>query len=210
MPKLYFRYGVMNASKTADLLMTAHNFNAKGKAVLVLKSAVDTRSPLIQSRTGMSRHPDVVVHENTNLISFLSSSLDGPMRVKAIFVDEVQFLTPPQIDQLREISCRVNVFCYGLRTDFRCTLFPASSRLLEVADSIKELRACCEYCDRKAVVNAKFLNDTVVRDGAETIDIGGEEKYKSMCWQCWNISSYFPSLTLFTESFSTNHDLHSD
>jgi len=93
-------------------------------------------------------------------------------------------------------------------------LFPASSRLLEVADSIKELRACCEFCDRKAIVNAKFLNDTIVRDGTETIDIGGGEKEKSKCWQGWNnpgnISSYFSSLTLFMESFSPTHDLHLD
>lgn len=196
---LYFRYGVMNASKTADLLMTAHNLNSKGKAVLVVKSALDTRSSFLESRTGMFRAADIVANPTTDL-SFLSST--SPTPVSAIFVDEVQFFTRDQINQLRDVANAVDVFCYGLRTDYRCLLFPASLRLFEVADVVKELHSSCELCDRTATVNAKFANDIVVRDGSPQFDVGGEEKYKSLCWSCWSLSPYFPTLTALRESRS--------
>ena len=214
MPKLYFRHGVMSASKTADLLMQAYNMNVKGKAVLVLKPSVDTRSTQLLSRVGISRHCDIIVRPDTNLLLLINTTTapgattqpnnhneaDGgpqPVLLSAIFVDEVQFLEPCQIDQLRQLARQVNVFCYGLRTDYRCRLFPASARLMELADTIEELSASCEFCEQKAIVNAKFINDIVQRDGNDTVDIGGEDKYISMCWSCWNLTGAFESLTAF-------------
>lgn len=233
MPELYFRHGVMSASKTADLLMRAYNMNVKGKAVLVMKPSVDTRNSQIVSRVGISRHCDILITPRTNLLSLLhvlvepslvpteggeavvedtwvtaelrrKMSRHSKVRPSAIFVDEVQFLAVEQVEQLRRLSRYVDVFCYGLRTDYRCRFFPASLRLMELADAIEEISSSCQFCEEKAIVNAKFIDGVIQRDGSDVVDIGGEDKYMSMCWSCWDLSSAFANVEAFKTILTRN------
>ena len=188
MTKLHFRYGTMNSSKTANLLMTAHNYIVQGRKVLLIKPECDTRwdDNLITSRVGCSMEVGLILSPDiTNISSFLPD-------ISCILVDEAQFLSPDNVNMLRGISMTIPVICWGLRTDFTSKLFPGSKRLMEVADSIQEVKTICVSCERKAIVNAKFLrepgNDTkhIIREGGESqIELGSEEKYQPMCWQCW-------------------------
>ena len=130
MPKLNFRYGVMNSAKTAELLMMVHNMESKGKAVVVIKPGVDTRNACIQSRLGMTRVPDIVALEDSDVHAIVMLMMAVSPNVSAVFVDEAQFLTAAHVEQLRELSIEVNVFCYGLRTDYRGVLFAGSKRLI--------------------------------------------------------------------------------
>ena len=198
MPKLSFRYGVMNSAKTAELLMMVHNMESKGKSVLVIKPGVDTRDTRIQSRLGMTRIPDVVALEDTNLRTIMPDWHN----ISAIFVDEAQFLTSAHVDQLRELAMEVNVFCYGLRTDYRGVLFQGSKRLMELADTVEEVRSPCKFCESKAIITAKFQDDHIIRDGTSAVDVGAEEKYMAMCWKCWHCSGQFETISMF-EAFMT-------
>ena len=183
--KLYFRYGTMNASKSANLLMIAHNYETQNKKVLILKPEIDTRSSnKVSSRVGIEREADLLINESTNL-----SDLDLT-EVYCILVDESQFLLSKHVDELRALTKFTPVICYGLKTDYRTKLFPGSKRLLELADSIEEIKTICVVCNKKSIINAKFqvqnTKKTIIRDGSELPDIGAEEKYQSMCWWCWN------------------------
>ena len=198
MPKLSFRYGVMNSAKTAELLMMVHNMESKGKSVLVIKPGVDTRDTRIQSRLGMTRIPDVFAFEDTNLRTIMPDWHN----ISAIFVDEAQFLTSAHVDELRELAMAVNVFCYGLRTDYRGVLFPGSKRLMELADTVEEVRSPCKFCESKAIITAKFQDDRIIRDGNGAVDVGAEEKYMAMCWKCWHCSEQFETISAF-EAFMT-------
>ena len=188
MTKLHFRYGTMNSSKTANLLMTAHNYIAQGRKVLLIKPQCDTRwgDNLIKSRVGCSMETNLILApEVTNISAFLND-------VSCILVDEAQFLSRDNVNMLRGISMTIPVICWGLRTDFTTKLFSGSQRLMEVADSIQEVKTICVGCERKAVVNAKFFRDPedgskmIIREGGGSqIELGAEEKYQPMCWQCW-------------------------
>ena len=184
MPKLYFRYGTMGASKSANLIMTATNYQSIGRKVGIIKPSTDTRtSDTVSSRTGMSIPVDVLVDE----IDDIPVNLEW----NAILVDECQFLQPFQIDQLREISKKIPVLCYGLRTDYTSHVFPGSLRLLELADSIEEIKMLCACCDSKAVFNAMYKTNldgsfTVNRTGSSSPVIGGEELFKALCWNCYD------------------------
>lgn len=187
MPKLYFRYGTMNSSKTANLLMVAHNYKSQGKKVVLVKPDIDTRTNVnvIASRAGMSMFADVVATPETELIN-----IHEIYNSDCVLVDECQFLTPKQIEQLREISLLVPVICYGLRSDYKTYLFPGSKRLMELADNIEEVKMICIECGKKSLINAKFsLNERgekiIVREGSSEPDIGAEEKYQPMCWSCF-------------------------
>jgi thymidine kinase len=184
MPKLYFRYGTMNSSKTANLLMVYHNYKVKEKKILLIKPKLDDRfgSEYISSRVGIQEKADLIVDESYNLLSF-----DHYHLYSCILVDECQFLTEIQIEQLRKITNTLPVICYGLKTDFTTKLFPASKRLIELADSIEEIKTICSFCDKKAIITLKHNNGIIIRSGETQIDLGVEDKYMSCCWSCWDV-----------------------
>ena len=183
MSKLYFRHGTVGSAKTLNLLAVAHNFERQGKRVLVIKPGVDTRDGegRVSSRAGLSRTADLVVDE--------ASVLDpGSFRgVDAILVDEAQFLSAALVDQLRELTRDpgVPVLCFGLRTDFRSHLFEGSRRLLELADSIEEIKTTCADCNRKAILNLHLVGGRPTTDGP-SVQIGGDESYRPVCWVHWH------------------------
>lgn len=182
MAKLYFRYGAMGSAKSLNLLAVAHNYERQKKRVFLIKPAVDDRdgSNMISSRAGLSRQADLVYdREGANILD----SLTG---YACILVDEAQFLLPSQVDQLRLISVNDDtpVICYGLRADFRGDLFPGSKRLMEVADTIEEIKTTCEWCERKATQNMRMVDGQGTLQGPAVL-IGGHESYISVCWDHW-------------------------
>lgn len=184
--KLYFKYGVMGCSKSAQALMTKFNYEQQGYNVLLLKPNIDNRNDnnekrFVKSRIGLEAEA-IVFNTKQNLIPLFKKH-NKVKPVGAIIVDECQFCTESQINQLKELTAFAPVLCYGLKTDFRTKLFEGSKRLLEIADSLTELKAICE-CGRKATVNARFTNGKLVTRGA-VIEIGGDERYKAMCYECY-------------------------
>ncbi|MCL2081267.1 MAG: thymidine kinase [Oscillospiraceae bacterium] len=179
MSRLYFRYGTMNCSKSANALMTRFNYIERGHSVLLLKPAVDTRESSVTSRVGLSV-PAVLFDGGDDLRAIYD---ENPC--DCVIVDEAQFASPAQIEQLRNIvdDKDIPVFCFGLRTDFMTRVFPGSLRLFELADSISELKCICD-CGEKATVNARFVGGKIAREG-EQVFIGGNESYRSMCYKCW-------------------------
>ena len=185
MPKLYFKYGTMASSKSAQALMCKFNYEQKGMRVLLVKPALDTRDDreerMVRSRIGLTAKCHAISHEESFEDLFARENNVAPIDI--IIVDEAQFCTTEQIDQLKELSERVSVLCYGLLLDFTCHLFEGSKRLVELADSLQEIKSVCR-CGRKSSVNARFVNGKCVDDGP-TILIGGDEAYESMCYHCW-------------------------
>src|SRR5690606_14129993 len=173
----YFRYGAMNAAKTLNLLAVAHNYKQQGKRVLLLKPALDDRFGRddIVSRSGLRARADLLVDASTRLELDALRGLDG------ILADEVQFFPVPVIEQLRVVTLRLDipVICYGLRTDFRSRAFPASLRLLELADSIEEVKVTCHDCDRKAVFNLRCERGRARLDGPSVVL--GDALYMAVC-----------------------------
>lgn len=186
MHKLYFRYGTMNSSKTTSLLTTAYNYTSLGRRAVIIKPSIDTRSgpTNVASRCGLSRPADVVVGPDDTLV------IPDVESVACILVDEAQFLSPEQVDQLRQLTRHAPVIAYGLRTDSQVRLFPGSRRLFEVADSIEEVKMICSECTKKSIVNARYYlgedgTKRIVYD-AEQIAIGGEDMYYALCFSCWD------------------------
>lgn len=186
MSKLYFKYGAMGSSKTAQALMTRFNYLQKGYEVLLIKPAVDTRDEVggeivVRSRIGIYANC-LVFDKNMNLYDLVKDKgfLFGN---KVIIVDEAQFCTAEQIDQLHDVSTQIPVLCYGLLTNFKTRLFEGAKRLVEVAESISEIKSICA-CGKKATVNARFVDGKISLEGQE-ISIGAEEKYQSMCYNCY-------------------------
>jgi thymidine kinase len=183
MAKLYFRHGTMGSAKTLNLLAVAHNYRSQGKRVLLLKPRLDSRfSPAaIVSRAGLEATADLLVSPGDVLDSGAFAGLD------CVLVDEAQFLEPALVDQLRALTLTHNVpvICYGLRTDFRTRLFPGSQRLLELADSIEEVKVTCQFCNRKAVYNMRFVNAEPTMLGAQ-VELGAEERYAATCFRCYS------------------------
>lgn len=173
MSKLYFRYGAMGAAKTLNLLAVAHNYRKQGKKVFLIKPLLDDRSGVyIASRAGLREIADFRPDSGSVI-----GSLVG---YECVLVDEAQFLTPSQVDDLRAIaSAGTPVICYGLRADFQSQLFPGSQRLLEVADTIEEIKTTCQFCDRKATQNLRLVASK------EQVCIGGDEAYAPACWPCY-------------------------
>ena len=185
MAKLYFRYGVMGSSKSAQALITKFNYEEQGMRVWLIKPAADTRygTDIVRSRIGLEQKGDVIT-EDMNLYEIFRDREKEFNDV--IIADEAQFLTPEHIEQLRDIVDHYNVpvFCFGLRTDFRTKMFPGSARLFELADSVSELKTVCT-CGGKAMVNARIDgNGNIVTEGAQ-IMLGGNESYRPMCYKCW-------------------------
>ena len=188
MPKLYFYHGTMNSSKTANLLMFAHNYQSQSKKVIIAKPCIDTRfgGDVIKSRAlEKGIEADYIISNDDKMLAI------NIKNVQCIIVDEAQFLSTVNVDGLRILSQQVPIICYGLRTDYRGLLFEGSKRLMELADSIQEIKTICVCCDKKAIMNAKFylneLNNSkrIIKDGDSAIDLGAEEKYQPMCWECW-------------------------
>jgi thymidine kinase len=178
MAKLYFRYGTMDSAKTLNLLAVAHNYRKQGKRVKLLKPAIDDRfgRKQIESRSGLAAEADMIVEEDTILDARDFGELD------CVLVDEAQFVSPAVIDQLRmlTLTLRLPVICYGLRTDFQTRSFPGARRLLELADTIEEVKVTCQYCDRKAVYNLRMADGKAVIEGAQVAL--GDEAYAPVCW----------------------------
>ena len=186
MAKLYFKYGAMGSSKTAQALITKYNYEERGLKVWLLKPAADTRDGTltVSSRIGLQSEA-LPVSPEMDIRALYAAHGD----VNVVIVDECQFLTEKQINELRELVDEENlpVMCFGLRTDFQTKLFPGSRRLLEVADEITEIKTMCE-CGRKATVNARIDSDGyVVTEGAQVF-LGGNDSYIAMCHRCWRHS----------------------
>lgn len=186
--KLYFRYGTMGSAKTALLLTTAYNFEERGMRYVCLKPIVDTREKtnVIHSRIGIQRECRWIYHES-DLHEMAQQMFEETMAVIDWFlVDEAQFLTASQVDQLARIvdDFGSNVICYGLRTDFRSCLFEGSRRLFEIADTIDEIKSTCT-CGRKTIINARMdSNGDFVEEGQQ-VEIGGDDRYIAVCRKCW-------------------------
>ena len=186
MHKLYFKFGVMGSSKSAQALMTKFNYEQKNYNVLLLKPAIDNRDDagkkrMIASRIGL-KSECYIFDETMDLYEFYIQE-NKKNKIDVVIIDEAQFCKEKQIDQCQLISNHIPVLCYGLKTNFKGYLFEGSKRLLEIADSISEIKSICK-CGFKATMNAKLVNGIVVTEGNE-IDIGGDEKYEAMCYSCW-------------------------
>jgi len=169
----------MNSSKTAQALMVKFNYEEQGFRVALVKPATDTRdgADVVKSRIGLESKCFPI----PNTYNFLAFDLYD---YDVIIVDEAQFLTAKQVDQLKLIAlAKMPVICYGLKTDFQTHLFEGSKRLIEIADSITEIKSVCK-CGQAASVNARVKNNQIIRDG-EQILVGGNEKYEAMCYECW-------------------------
>ena len=184
MAKLYFKYGAMGSSKTAQVLITKFNYEERGMRVFLIKPEIDTRdgADVIRSRIGLSATA-VCIPKDANIEEIYEKETE---KYDAIIADECQFFTKEQIDSLRAIVDRYNipVLCFGLRTDFLTHLFPGSARLFEVADSIAEIKTICG-CGAKATVNARLnAKGQIVTHGSQVM-LGGNDRYIAMCHKCW-------------------------
>lgn len=186
--KLYFRYGTMGSAKTALLLTTAYNFEERGMAYKCLKPVIDTREAknVIRSRIGIERECSWI-YAHTNLYDFMRELCRREERVvEWILVDEAQFLSEAQVDQLARVvdDFGINVICYGLRTDFQSHLFEGSRRLFEIADTIDEIKSTCN-CGRKTIINARIDAKGNFVEQGEQVEIGGDDRYVAVCRKCW-------------------------
>ncbi len=198
MAKLYFRYGAMNSGKSTSLLQAAFNYEERGQRIALAKPGVDTKGDSsIVSRLGLEREVDFVVGPGDNLreqFAALASGedpeallthVDAPP-VACLLVDEAQFLSRDQVDDLLRIAVLddVPVLAYGIRTDFRTHAFPGSARLMELAHSLEELKTICR-CGRKAMFNTRRVGDEVVFDGDQVAIDGEDVWYESLCAGCY-------------------------
>ncbi|MBO0979927.1 thymidine kinase [Microbacterium sp. SD291] len=208
MAKLYFRYGAMNSGKSTSLLQAAYNYEERGQRVLLAKPAIDTKgASQIDSRLGMTRDVDFLIgadddvrvlfaEHRERLRRTVESELipSGPVDVACLLIDEAQFLTPEQVDDLFRIAVEdgIPVLAYGIRNDFRTHAFPGSARLLAIAHSLEELKTICR-CGRKAVFNGRVIGGRFVFDGDQVaIDEGAAgaaaaelTTYESLCGSCY-------------------------
>ena len=185
MAKLYFKYGAMGSSKSAQALITQFNYEELGMSVWLIKPSIDTRdgADIIRSRIGLEGVAQILPPE-ADVLEIFRTEQQGKCDV--IIVDECQFLTEEQIDQLRAIvdEHNVPVMCFGLRTDFQCRLFAGSRRLMEVADTIQEIKTICD-CGAKATVNARIDSEGHIVTQGEQLFLGGNDSYIAMCHKCW-------------------------
>ncbi len=181
----------MGGGKSLRLLSTAYNFSEKNIEYLILKPSIDTRenAPIVKSRVGLER-PCTLIDKDDNIFSIVSSYaniLESQFQhLLYVLVDEAQFLTSQQVEQLAQIADQLNisVYCYGLKTDFQTYLFEGSKRLFELADEFEEVKSRCE-CGNKTMVNARFNGDGELVTEGEQIQIGGDETYTAICRKCY-------------------------
>ncbi len=176
MAKLYFYYGVMGSSKTANALMVDYNYHERGKKALLIKPDIDIRdgSSIIKSRIGLEKKCEL-------MSKFLGYSSEQITKYDCIIVDEIQFATKEEVDFLSDIVDRLNipVMCYGLRADFKNELFEGSKRLITLADEIHEVKTVC-WCGSKATCNARYNEKGIVKEG-DQIELGSNDKYVALC-----------------------------
>lgn len=188
MAKLYFRYGAMNSGKTTALLQVAHNYEERGMHVLLVKPAVDSKgNNHVVSRLDLQRKVDISADEDLNLFEAVSQWHKDVENVSCVIVDESQFLTPRQVDELFNLTVYINipVICYGLRTDFQTNLFPGSTRLFALAHTIEELKTICR-CGKKALFNARKSDGKFIFEGSQVaIDGTTDITYESVCGYCY-------------------------
>lgn len=182
--KMYFYYGVMGSSKTANALMTRFSWEDKGKKVILLKPGIDTRdgARIVKSRAGLQATA-LLIETDDSIADVLPNA---PEYYDNIIVDEAQFLTKKQVDELREIVDQGTfVMCYGLKTDFRGELFEGSKRLIEMADSLREVVTMCP-CGKKATMNARYSGNRILYEGEQVV-MGGNESYIALCHRCYKL-----------------------
>ena len=183
MAKLYFKYGAMGSSKSAQALITQFNYEELGMSVWLIKPSIDTRdgADIIRSRIGLERRARVITPEQD-----ISREYRKAGKHDVIIADEAQFFTPEQIDQLRYLvdTEDLPVLCFGLRTDFLTHIFPGARRLMELADSITEIKTGCA-CGRKATVNARIDEKGRIITQGDQVFLGGNDSYVAMCHKCW-------------------------
>lgn len=188
MSKLYFRYGAMNSGKSTSLLQVAHNYEERGMRVLILKPKTDSKGgEMLVSRLGVSRKADYMIRKTDDIFSIVEDLINKQNRINCILVDEAQFFSRTQVDQLFMVACKLDipVICYGLRTDFRMEGFEGSERLLLIAHSIEELKTICK-CGKKAMLNGRKINGKFVFEGEQiAIDGVGQVEYESLCPKCY-------------------------
>ena len=184
MAKLYFKFGAMGCSKTAQALITKFNYEERGMKVMFLKPSTDTRDGvnIVRSRVGLWAEA-LAVPQTTDLYRLYTTEY---RTCNVVIVDECQFLAPEQVDELSQIvmDFDVPVLCFGLATDFLTHLFPGSRRLFEIAESISEIKSVCR-CGAKATVNARFDDDGNIVYHGEQVLLGGNSRYQAMCRKCW-------------------------
>ena len=219
MAKLYFRYGAMNSGKSTALLQAAYNYEERGQRVLLAKPVIDTKGDrMIVSRLGVSREVDLVIRPTTDVVNLVDVEAQRIKReegatISCLLVDESQFLSPRQVDDLLILALRrgIPVLAYGIRTDFQTVAFPGSRRLLEVAHSLEELKTICR-CGRKAIFNGRTLNGTFVFDGAQVAIDGDQVTYESLCGECYldesggRLASGYPNVSHEGESLAPYSD----
>ena len=185
MSKLYYRYGAMNSGKTTLLLQVAHNYEERGMKVLILKPKIDTKGDnKVVTRIGLKRKVDHLIEKDEKLINYLNTI---PQDISCILVDESQFLTRDQVDELFMFTKLkdVAVICYGLRSDFKTMAFPGSLRLFEIADVMEELYTICR-CGKRAKFNGRIVNGEFTAVGDQVaIDGENEVEYESLCGKCY-------------------------
>ena len=184
MAKLYFKYGAMGSSKTAQALITKFNYEERGMRVWLIKPATDNRDGdnIIKSRVGLESECRAI-DKGEDILALYECESES---ANVVIADECQFFTPEQIDMLRELANERNVpvLCFGLRTDFMTKLFPGSRRLFEIADEITEIKTMCE-CGKKATVTARIdKNGGIITEGRQVF-LGGNDRYVAMCHKCW-------------------------
>ena len=184
--RLYFKYGTMGSSKSAQALMAKLNYEQKGMVVMLVKPSLDNRGdgdgqPMVRSRIGLSSPCEIIRPEDSFVELF--DKFKAENGCDCVIVDEAQFCTTKQVDELKLLTKQVPVLCYGLLNNFRCQLFEGSKRLVELSDSLQEIKSVCR-CGRKSTVNARFINGKCVDDGP-VVFIGGDESYENMCYWCW-------------------------
>ena len=183
MAKLYFKFGAMGSSKSAQALITKFNYEELGMTVWLIKPSIDTRdgADIIKSRIGLEAKAQIITPEQDIVEEYHKAG-----KHDVIIADEAQFMTPEQIDGLRSLvdDEDLPVLCFGLRTDFQTHFFPGAKRLMELADSMTEIKTVCS-CGRKATVNARIdAEGNIITEGSQVL-LGGNDSYIAMCHKCW-------------------------
>ena len=188
MSKLYFRYGAMNSGKSTHLMQVAYNYEERGMKVILIKPSTDKKGgDKLVSRLGVERKVDILCEKKMDIYEEIKKWQEVKFKIDCILVDEVQFMTKEQVDQLFEIAVVLDipVICYGLRTDFMMEGFEGSTRLLLLAHSIEEMKTICK-CGRKAILNGRKINDEFVFEGEQVaIDNIDNVQYESLCGHCY-------------------------
>ena len=188
MSKLYFRYGAMNSGKSTHLMQVAHNYEERGMRVILIKPSTDKKGgDKLVSRLGVERKVDILCEKKMDIYEEIKKWQEVKFKIDCILVDEVQFMTKEQVDQLFKIAVVLDipVICYGLRTDFMMEGFEGSTRLLLLAHSIEEMKTICK-CGRQAILNGRKINDEFVFEGEQVaIDNIDNVQYESLCGHCY-------------------------